>query len=68
MTSRTLHALHTPQEAAAWLRSRVTGELHTDSRRVLQGDGFIAWPGGVRDGRAFGRCVATTCHCGVGGA
>ena len=53
MTSYTLHALHTPQEAAAWLRSRVTGALHTDSRRVLQGDGFIAWPGGVRDGRAF---------------
>jgi UDP-N-acetylmuramoyl-L-alanyl-D-glutamate--2,6-diaminopimelate ligase len=31
----------------------VRGVLHTDSRRVGAGDGFIAWPGGVTDGRQF---------------
>jgi UDP-N-acetylmuramyl-tripeptide synthetase len=45
--------LHTPQDAAQWLRTQVRGVLHTDSRRVGAGDGFIAWPGGVADGRQF---------------
>ena len=45
--------LHSPQDAAQWLRSQVRGVLHTDSRRVGAGDGFIAWPGGVTDGRQF---------------
>ena len=45
--------LHSPQDAAQWLHTQVRGELHTDSRRVGQGDGFIAWPGGVTDGRQF---------------
>jgi UDP-N-acetylmuramoyl-L-alanyl-D-glutamate--2,6-diaminopimelate ligase len=45
--------LHSPQEAAQWLRGQVRGVLHTDSRRVGSGDGFIAWPGGVTDGRQF---------------
>jgi UDP-N-acetylmuramyl-tripeptide synthetase len=45
--------LHSPQDAAHWLRSQVRGSLQTDSRRVGTGDGFIAWPGGVRDGRQF---------------
>lgn len=40
------------QQAVAWLRARVTGHLRTDSRLVEPGDGFIAWPGGVTDGRA----------------
>lgn len=39
------------QQAFAWLRARVTGQLRTDSRLVEPGDGFIAWPGGVTDGR-----------------
>ncbi len=39
------------QQAHAWLRARVTGQLRTDSRLVQPGDGFIAWPGGVTDGR-----------------
>jgi len=43
--------LHTPQEAAQWLRSRVTGTLHCDSRKIAAGDGFIAWPGAATDGR-----------------
>ncbi len=45
--------LHHPQDAAQWLRGQVRGVLHTDSRRVGTGDGFIAWPGGVTDGRQF---------------
>ena len=43
--------LLTPQEAAQWLRSRVTGTLHSDSRKIAAGDGFIAWPGAATDGR-----------------
>ena len=45
--------LHSPHDAAQWLRTQVRGVLHTDSRRVGPGDGFIAWPGGVTDGRQF---------------
>lgn len=44
---------HSPQECAQWLRSRVTGVLHTDSRKVKTGDGFIAWPGAITDGRQY---------------
>jgi UDP-N-acetylmuramyl-tripeptide synthetase len=57
-----MHVLHTPHEAADWLRSRVTGELHCDSRRVDRGDGFIAWPGAATDGRKF---VATALQQGA---
>lgn len=45
--------LHTPGQAAAWLHSRVTGTLQTDSRRICAGDGFIAWPGAATDGRQY---------------
>ena len=45
--------LHTPEEAAGWLRARVTGSLWTDSRKVGPGDGFIAWPGAATDARAY---------------
>ena len=48
-----MHRLHSAQEAALWLRSRVTGELRTDSRLVRAGDGFIAWPGAATDGRRY---------------
>ena len=49
MTTR----LHTPEQAARWLHERVTGSLRTDSRRVGEGDGFIAWPGAATDGRKY---------------
>ena len=34
--------LNTPEQAANWLRERVTGTLHTDSRRVRAG-GLRGW-------------------------
>ena len=46
-----MQQLHSPHEAAQWLRGRVTGALHSDSRRIRPGDGFIAWPGAATDGR-----------------
>ena len=45
--------LDTPEQAAAWLRSRVTGKLSADSRAMGQGDGFIAWPGAATDARRY---------------
>ncbi|KAF5299643.1 hypothetical protein FQA39_LY19177 [Lamprigera yunnana] len=42
-------------EAVAWLAltRAPTAPLQTDSRQVQPGDAFIAWPGGVTDGRAY---------------
>ena len=48
-----MQILRTPAQAAQWLRDRVTGQLHTDSRKIQSGDAFIAWPGGVVDGRQY---------------
>jgi UDP-N-acetylmuramoyl-L-alanyl-D-glutamate--2,6-diaminopimelate ligase len=48
-----MHALQTPVQAAQWLRGAVTGQLHSDSRKVQQGDGFLAWPGSAHDARAY---------------
>ena len=45
--------LQTPTQAALWLRARVKGTLTTDSRSVMPGDGFVAWPGAVTDARQF---------------
>jgi UDP-N-acetylmuramoyl-L-alanyl-D-glutamate--2,6-diaminopimelate ligase len=45
--------LASAHEAAQWLRARVTGQLHCDSRKVGAGDGFIAWPGAATDGRQY---------------
>jgi UDP-N-acetylmuramoyl-L-alanyl-D-glutamate--2,6-diaminopimelate ligase len=42
-----------PHAVAEWLRERVTGELHCDSRHLRPGDGFVAWPGAATDGRRF---------------
>ena len=46
-----MQQLHSAPEAAQWLRARVRGTLHSDSRRIHPGDGFIAWPGAATDGR-----------------
>jgi UDP-N-acetylmuramoyl-L-alanyl-D-glutamate--2,6-diaminopimelate ligase len=46
-----LQELTTPQAAAQWLRTHVTGQLRTDSRQVRAGDGFLAWPGAAVDAR-----------------
>ena len=46
-----MQRMHNVPEAAQWLRTHVTGELRTDSRKVHAGDGFIAWPGAATDGR-----------------
>jgi UDP-N-acetylmuramoyl-L-alanyl-D-glutamate--2,6-diaminopimelate ligase len=58
-------ALKSPEAAARWLRSWVTGTLTTDSRKVKPGDAFIAWPGATTDGRRFVPAAlsagATTC-------
>ena len=45
--------LNTPQQAAQWLRTHVTGTLGSDSRSLGAGDGFVATPGAVVDGRQF---------------
>ena len=45
--------LRTPEEAARWLKARVTGSLFADSRSAGDGDGFIAWPGAATDGRKY---------------
>ncbi len=52
-TSETSPAFASPAQVAQWLRSTVTGRLHSDSRQVGAGDGFIAWPGAATDGRRF---------------
>ena len=46
-------ALPTSQHAAQWLTNHVSGQLRSDSRTVLPGDGFIAWPGAALDARRF---------------
>lgn len=48
-----MERLETPGQAAQWLHQRVSGALHTDSRKVGPGDGFIAWPGTATDARAY---------------
>ncbi|MES2958097.1 MAG: UDP-N-acetylmuramoyl-L-alanyl-D-glutamate--2,6-diaminopimelate ligase [Pseudomonadota bacterium] len=61
----TVTALKSPDAAARWLRSWVSGTVTTDSRKVRAGDAFIAWPGAATDGRRFVvnalQAGATTC-------
>ena len=47
-----MQPLFNPSQAVQWLRAHVTGTLQTDSRQVMPGDGFIAWPGAATDGRS----------------
>jgi UDP-N-acetylmuramyl-tripeptide synthetase len=44
---------HTVTSAVAWLRACGATRLTTDSRRIQQGDAFIAWPGAAVDARQF---------------
>ncbi len=48
-----LHRLPDAAAAAHWLRERVPGTLHSDSRALAPGDGLIAWPGQRHDARRF---------------
>ena len=48
-----MQQLATPQQAAHWLHSQVSGTLTSDSRQVRPGDGFMAWPGLATDGRNY---------------
>nr|WP_315479592.1 UDP-N-acetylmuramoyl-L-alanyl-D-glutamate--2,6-diaminopimelate ligase [uncultured Rhodoferax sp.] len=45
--------LTSTQEAVQWLRERGASALRTDSRQLVAGDAFIAWPGAAVDGRSF---------------
>ena len=54
--------LHSPEQAAAWLRQEVSGLLWADSRKVGAGDGFIAWPGAAVDARQY---VGAVLHAGA---
>lgn len=48
-----LTRLKSSDAAARWLAEWCTGTLRTDSRQVMPGDAFIAWPGYARDGREY---------------
>lgn len=52
-----MQTFDTPQAVTQWLRDRVPGVLHCDSRHIRPGDGFVAWPGAAQDGRRFVRAA-----------
>jgi UDP-N-acetylmuramyl-tripeptide synthetase len=45
--------LNSVDEALHWLAARRVVSLTTDSRQLLAGDAFIAWPGSANDGRQY---------------
>ena len=45
--------LHSPQEAAQWLRERAVSALRTDHRKVQAGEGYLAYAGHTVDARRF---------------
>ena len=45
--------LHSPQEAAQWLREHAVSALRTDHRRVQAGEGYLAYAGHTVDARLF---------------
>jgi UDP-N-acetylmuramyl-tripeptide synthetase len=47
-----LMQLTSSRDALSWLQARGAQGLATDSRRVVAGDAFIAWPGYATDARA----------------
>ena len=61
-----LRQLANAEEALAWLGAQVSqttpGQLRTDSRQVLPGDVFLAWPGAAQDGRQH---VGAALHSGA---
>ena len=46
-----LQTLPDDDAAARWLRAQVRGDLASDNRLLRPGDGFLAWPGLMHDGR-----------------
>lgn len=46
-----MQQMHSPEQAAVWLRARVQAQLQSDSRRVQTGDAFFAWAGQHTDAR-----------------
>ena len=57
--------LTTVEEALSWLQAQGTVRLCDDSRHVLAGSAFIAWPGYATDGRRFvdAACAAGAVAC-----
>jgi len=45
--------LNSVSDALAWLAKRGAVSLTTDSRSVIDGDAFVAWPGATHDGRQY---------------
>lgn len=45
--------LNSVNDALAWLAKHGAVSLTTDSRSVINGDAFVAWPGATTDGRQY---------------
>jgi UDP-N-acetylmuramoyl-L-alanyl-D-glutamate--2,6-diaminopimelate ligase len=41
------------QDVVAWLQAQGARRLVVDSRQVMPGDAFVAWPGAANDGRQY---------------